>query len=460
MQKLGRNDLCHCGSGNKYKKCCLSKDEAGNITRIAASPEAHVGPMNLSILIHNTLPWKNELYKMEAIYMVDSLNDFTAEEISIAIQLWNDFSNDEEPGIKKAGVYPAAIEYWLSQLHGRDVTRSSLAEKYNVSAGTITQRSTQLMTYALEKIAEMKNFGVTQPPVAIAPSRLGMEKELLSFGALLEDQDFETFEEANAFINNQLNAPKPKKARKSPSAKGKAQDILYAAWDEPSATKRTQMAKQALELYPNSVDAYNILAETDARTLKEAAKYYEQGMLAGEREISAEFFKENKGHFWGITSTRPYMRAKLGYAHSCSQMGKDNEAILHYTDLLELNPNDNQCVREMLSLSYLETEQWKEASSLHKKFQEDTGAGLSFDRVLAEYGLNGITAKLTKLLNAAISRNKHLPQYLNGKKAIPRDIPDFVGFGDDDEAIVYADSHIHLWKNAPELIALLKNQKN
>ncbi len=23
--KLGRNDLCHCGSGKKYKKCCLGK---------------------------------------------------------------------------------------------------------------------------------------------------------------------------------------------------------------------------------------------------------------------------------------------------------------------------------------------------------------------------------------------------------------------------------------------------
>lgn len=28
MSKLGRNDPCHCGSGNKYKKCCLAKDEA------------------------------------------------------------------------------------------------------------------------------------------------------------------------------------------------------------------------------------------------------------------------------------------------------------------------------------------------------------------------------------------------------------------------------------------------
>jgi tetratricopeptide (TPR) repeat protein len=28
MAKPGRNDPCHCGSGAKYKKCCLPKDEA------------------------------------------------------------------------------------------------------------------------------------------------------------------------------------------------------------------------------------------------------------------------------------------------------------------------------------------------------------------------------------------------------------------------------------------------
>ena len=26
--KVGRNDPCPCGSGKKYKKCCLAKDEA------------------------------------------------------------------------------------------------------------------------------------------------------------------------------------------------------------------------------------------------------------------------------------------------------------------------------------------------------------------------------------------------------------------------------------------------
>src|SRR3970040_1290781 len=28
MPKIGRNDPCPCGSGQKYKRCCMGKDEA------------------------------------------------------------------------------------------------------------------------------------------------------------------------------------------------------------------------------------------------------------------------------------------------------------------------------------------------------------------------------------------------------------------------------------------------
>jgi hypothetical protein len=33
--KIGRNDPCHCGSGEKYKKCCATKDEAVKVAQVA-----------------------------------------------------------------------------------------------------------------------------------------------------------------------------------------------------------------------------------------------------------------------------------------------------------------------------------------------------------------------------------------------------------------------------------------
>ena len=40
MAKPGRNDPCPCGSGNKYKKCCLTTDEAAEREELAG---AHAG---------------------------------------------------------------------------------------------------------------------------------------------------------------------------------------------------------------------------------------------------------------------------------------------------------------------------------------------------------------------------------------------------------------------------------
>ena len=36
----GRNDPCPCGSGNKYKKCCLEKDDAARTAAAKATAAA------------------------------------------------------------------------------------------------------------------------------------------------------------------------------------------------------------------------------------------------------------------------------------------------------------------------------------------------------------------------------------------------------------------------------------
>ena len=37
MPKTGRNDPCHCGSGQKYKRCCLQKDRAAEHATLLAA---------------------------------------------------------------------------------------------------------------------------------------------------------------------------------------------------------------------------------------------------------------------------------------------------------------------------------------------------------------------------------------------------------------------------------------
>ena len=63
---LGRNDPCHCGSGKKYKQCCLGKDEekarAARAKAAAEAPvadaEAEAAPASRAPKHQTRQPWK------------------------------------------------------------------------------------------------------------------------------------------------------------------------------------------------------------------------------------------------------------------------------------------------------------------------------------------------------------------------------------------------------------------
>ncbi len=42
MTKVGRNQPCPCGSGKKYKQCCLQADEAARVAALPAQPTSRV----------------------------------------------------------------------------------------------------------------------------------------------------------------------------------------------------------------------------------------------------------------------------------------------------------------------------------------------------------------------------------------------------------------------------------
>jgi SEC-C motif len=60
-KRPGRNDPCHCGSGKKYKQCCLDKDSAADAAaRAAAAAEATAAPTDAAAAAptERRPPWK------------------------------------------------------------------------------------------------------------------------------------------------------------------------------------------------------------------------------------------------------------------------------------------------------------------------------------------------------------------------------------------------------------------
>nr|WP_239094054.1 tetratricopeptide repeat protein [Bacillus sp. B15-48] len=232
--------------------------------------------------------------------------------------------------------------------------------------------------------------------------------------------------------------------------KEKAQELLFDAL-EATGSKRRKLAKEALKLYPDSPEAYTILADLEMNPVK-AEELLLKAIEVGEKELGQGFFEENKGHFWGIVSTRPYMRAKYNYALLLQDIEKTKAAIKHYEELLELNPNDNQGVRYDLFTALVEKGLLKKAEELLNRYNEDMSASGSYNRVLIEFLQNGATSRAKQLLQKAKRQNPYVPKYLVGKKAIPLYLPNSYQPGDEAEAIIYADQHLDLWHNNRKLM--------
>ncbi|MBV8126925.1 MAG: hypothetical protein JO114_04575 [Planctomycetaceae bacterium] len=234
----------------------------------------------------------------------------------------------------------------------------------------------------------------------------------------------------------------------------KAQDLMYKAFESHDPMERAELAKKALELSPDCADAYVLLAEQTKRR-KEALELFEKGVAAGERALGPKAFQEHVGHFWGLIETRPYMRAREGLASLLWTVGRRHEAIGHLQDMLRLNPNDNQGVRDTLAGWLLAEGSHEELVRLLKQYDEDS-ATWAYTKALVAFRQNGDTTETRKLLKLAKEANKHVPAYLLGQKPLPLERPGYYSPGDRNEAILYAVSALSGWKETPGATAWLK----
>lgn len=400
------------------------------------------------------LDWYDGRHEKVAMAFYDMNKEIYPEAyIQLGVMLWYLYCDRAVPKVHKATVSVAAIEYFLSDLLGIGMTQNELAKKYSVSAGSISNRFRDMEDELWDVLDELQmQAEVARTIPAPLDTRMMTERYMADLERALSEQEFESEEELQQFLDtldfDKLGTPKPRSKRE------RAQELLYDAWESVGA-ERVHLAKQALKLYPNSADAYVILAQETAASVEEMREYFYKGMVAGERDLGSDYFRENTGHFWGIIETRPYMRAKQGYAECCWELGDYGEALDHYREMLVLNPGDNQGIRYQLLCLLLEQEEYEEAEELLEKYPE-VSAHMAYNRVLVTYAKSGLTKEVDKQLEQAFSTNPYVPDFLLGKKAIPNEPPESIGFGDEDEAIEYAFYHVSLWWREKELLKRLK----
>ncbi|WP_165571489.1 SEC-C metal-binding domain-containing protein [Cytobacillus praedii] len=362
--------------------------------------------------------------------------------IQMGVTFWIEYCKQTNKKIQKPENYVAALRYLVSTLAPVKVelTQKQAGELYGLAANRVSSYYSDIYFVVEDKISAMLEHEQFQQGHVL-------EAELHEALKEIEENQFENMEEINDFLQARINDPKPK-TKTIRHSKDEAQELIYAAL-ESVGKDRYRLAQKALALNPFHADGYTILAE-QADSLQSAAKLFEKGMLAGREELGEEFFNENKGYFWGLIETRPFMRAAMNYALAIQGLGELKAAISQYEELLELNPADNQGIRYMLFIAYCEDKQIRKASELLKRFPEDNAQG-TYNKALIEILSNGLTAKADQLIHQAKKANKHVVDFLTGKKKLPADSPDYYGHGDKNEAVVYVSEHQHLWNQMPNL---------
>jgi tetratricopeptide (TPR) repeat protein len=287
--------------------------------------------------------------------------------------------------------------------------------------------------------------------VGVDSRRRAMERIHLDVQRFLDGQQFESLEDANAALRDYV-AGQPQSRREPATREERAHDLALQAYDW-TGRRRLALARQALELWPDCAEAYIILAEHQA-TPERALPLFEQAVAAGRRAIG-EGFDTMAGAMWGHLHARPYMRARLELAETLEELGREDEAVAHFQELLRLNEHDNQGVRYLLLPRLLERRRHAEAAAVLERYPQDAGATLAYCAALLAFQVEGDSANARTALASALALNRHVPKYL---RAPVERFVDHYAPGSEEEALACIDEMGSAWQQTPGALEWLEKQ--
>lgn len=240
-------------------------------------------------------------------------------------------------------------------------------------------------------------------------------------------------------------------------------DLLFEAYDEPIKSKAIKLAKQALEINPNNIDAENFITKFETNTIKKLGKYKET-LDKEQAKLEKEdlFNKENIGIFWGLIETRPYMRTKHSYMLTLMELGRYTEAIKQGEELLKLCKNDNQGIRYLIMGLYTVLEKFEECEKIYNSYLDNTTFMLFPLSIM--YYKKGDYRKCKKVLKAIQENNEYILDYLTGiKKFTKAKIEDIemdgtYSWGAESEAYFVVKEYKYLLETVPTFIEFIERE--
>jgi hypothetical protein len=209
-------------------------------------------------------------------------------------------------------------------------------------------------------------------------------------------------------------------------------------------------AKACFDNNPLQFDAAVMIA-VDA--IKEGQGRIAKGILESSisegRKMFPPEFSPGIDHLpWGFIDNRPFLLILGEHAILTEEINGSQKAIPLYEELLALNPNDNQGIREILATAYLKTNRLDELLKLDKKYPDDFSPGLSVGALLALYKLGRFDEALARIVSSRKHFGHIFQEILKTNHPKPDLIPGRVQVGGDDEAWFYWESQGTFWMSS------------
>ncbi len=227
------------------------------------------------------------------------------------------------------------------------------------------------------------------------------------------------------------------KRRKAEEALDQGIDLLEQGDEEEAG----RYFLKSIETDPTYADVYNHLGNIafEKADWKQAEDLYRKALASAEPEVKSA----PKGHFWGILETRPYMRALHGLGLSASKLGKCEEAVQIFEQMLKLNPNDNQGARYLIGPVHHQMGNLEKAVKWYESNGDDP-VNL-YNHGLALIQLNKLE-KAAAVLISGIFSNPYIAAMLLGRKRPKSDWWHSSNWSEPDYAADYLDDHVGWWK--------------
>ncbi|TAE35369.1 MAG: hypothetical protein EAY66_09090 [Sphingobacteriales bacterium] len=279
------------------------------------------------------------------------------------------------------------------------------------------------------------------------------EKLMTDLQRILATQDFKSEAELNAFLNKLMEQEIPSFPTEALSFEEQAQDLVFEAYKLPTA-KGKQKVIQALELDCDCIEAYEYLGLKEP-IIEIGIAYFNMGVTIGRDIFGGEFLEEHKGMFWGIHETRAFMRSMHSYANSLYSLSKVEESIAIMEEMIELNPNDNQGVRDTLMLYLIEIDENEKFEKYVTMFEGEESAFYLFNKALSAFKIKGEGMDANRKLSLAIKHNKFVVKKLISGKEITQ-LSQMYGIGDENEADYYVFYAQFIWQETVGALDWLK----